>query len=207
MKDALIGTLSNAWPMIVIFTVILSSLRISCLIIKKERFVLYKELLLLLFVIYILLLFYIVSYQDNNYGINNYIPFKEIFRYDFNNKLFYTNVLGNILLFVPFGLFVSYTLGIKKILPIVILTTITSLSIELTQIAIGRVFDVDDIILNLLGGIVGFYIYRLFSGIKNRLPSIFRKEWFINMIIIILFVVLLVYYSGIYEYLIGLVIR
>ena len=207
MKFALTDALSNAWPMIIIFTVILSSLRISYLFIKKEKFVLYKELLLLLFLIYILLLFYIVSFQDGSYGSSNFIPFEEIFRYDLNDKLFFTNVVGNILLFIPFGLFISYILGIKKVIPIIILTLISSISIEVTQILIGRVFDVDDVILNLLGGIIGFYIYKMFFNISYKLPSIFKKDWFINMIVILLILILFIFFSDFYKYLIGTVIK
>lgn len=36
-----------------------------------------------------------------------------------------------------------------------------SVTVETTQLLIGRVFDIDDIILNIIGGIVGYGIYRL----------------------------------------------
>ena len=68
IKKAAIDIFGNAWPMIVIFTIILSSIRIAYLIIKKEKFVLYKELSYLLFAIYLLSLFYIVTFRDDNYG-------------------------------------------------------------------------------------------------------------------------------------------
>ena len=41
IKKAAIDIFGNAWPMIVIFTIILSSIRIAYLIIKKEKFVIY----------------------------------------------------------------------------------------------------------------------------------------------------------------------
>ncbi len=205
IKLALIDAITNAWPMIVIFTVILSSFRIVYLIAKKQKFVLYKEFLLLLFLIYIMLLFYIVSFQDNNYGYSNYIPFKEIFRYNVTSELFFKNVIGNILLFIPFGLFVSHIISIKKAFPILILSLISSLSIELTQIAIGRVFDVDDVILNVVGGLLGYLIYKLFCKISYRLPAFFRKDWFMNLLLIILFIVGVLYFSNIIEYIVELV--
>ena len=75
IKDMVIEIFGGAWPMIIIFTVILSSIRLTYLIIKKEKFILYKELTYLLFVIYLLSLFYIVTFQDDNYGTFNLIPF------------------------------------------------------------------------------------------------------------------------------------
>ena len=62
-------------------------------------------------------------------------------------------------MFMPFGLFASLYLKVKKINLPLMLTIIASVSIETVQLVIGRVFDVDDIILNLLGGIFGYVIY------------------------------------------------
>ncbi len=205
VKLALIDAFNNAWPMIVIFAVILSSFRIVYLIVNKEKFVLYKEFLLLLFLVYILLLFYIVSFQDNNYGYSNYIPFREIFRYDINNELFFTNVIGNILLFIPFGLFASHIIKAKRVFPIFFLALISSLSIEFVQIAIGRVFDVDDVILNVFGGVIGYYIYKLFCKISSKFPKFFKKNWFMNLILLLLFILGVLYFSDIIKYLTELV--
>ena len=68
LKEMVIEIFGGAWPMIVIFSVILSSIRITYLIVKKEKFVFYKELTYLLFIIYLLSLFYIVTFQDDNFG-------------------------------------------------------------------------------------------------------------------------------------------
>lgn len=91
-------------------------------------------------------------------------------------------------MFLPFGFFVSYYLKSEKIYMPVILTIIASLSIELVQLAIGRVFDVDDIILNLLGGIMGYFIYSVIRIIGEGLPGFGRKDWFLNIITVLLFV-------------------
>jgi hypothetical protein len=133
IKSTLIEALNGVWPMIAIFTVILASFRITYLIYKKEKFVLYKELSSLIFLIYILVLFYLVTYQESNYGISNYTPFKEIFRYNFGSALFFRNIIGNILLFLPLGLFLTSYINTKKLLPIFLLTAICSFAIELTQ--------------------------------------------------------------------------
>ena len=123
----------------------------------------------------------------HNYGYSNLVPFKEIFRYNFGSKLFIKNIVGNVLLYMPFGLFVSAYLDNKKIFPIFILALISSVSIEFVQLAIGRVFDVDDVILNVLGGILGFILYKILSKI---IPEKLKKNWIFNIIIIILILVL-----------------
>ena len=205
IKSTLLESFYGIWPMVVIFTVILSSFRITFLIFKTEKFVLHRELSLLFFIIYILVLFYIVTFQDNNYGFSNFIPFREMFRYQVGTTLFIRNIIGNILLFFPFGLFISYYLGLFKIFPVILLTFISSISIEVTQIAIGRVFDVDDVLLNLFGGVLGYFVYRFLYSIKSRLPAFLRKDWFINFLVIIVFILILVYFTNLDKYVIELV--
>ena len=65
----------GVWPLVIIICVIVISLRLSYLKIKKIKFNIYEELFNLVFIIYILCLFHIVTYQDVNYGVNNFIPF------------------------------------------------------------------------------------------------------------------------------------
>ena len=159
LKDAV----SNNWPMLLIFTVVIVTIRITYLVVHKDKFVLYKELFMLAFLIYAMLLFYVVTFQDVNYGTNNFIPFKEILRYKVGSKVFMRNILGNILLFVPFGLFVSYIMKTRKVTPILFISAVTSGVIEYTQLKIGRTFDIDDIILNVVGGFIGYLIFIIKS--------------------------------------------
>lgn len=199
LKAQLFEILEKAWPMLIIFTVIISSIRIVYLKVNREKFVFYKELFGLVFMLYILVLFYVVTYQDpisNSISSYNLIPFNEMFRYDFGTTLFYKNIVGNFLIFVPFGLFTSYFLKTKHVSLIFLLTLISSVTIEFAQrLIIGRVFDVDDIILNVVGGIAGYFLYVIFEAIGDHLPKIFRKDWFINLLalIIIAFIILYIY--------------
>ena len=178
--------LANIWPMVLIMTVILSSLRISYLIKTKEKFHLYSEIFKLGFIIYIIGLFYVVTFQDVSWSTSNFIPFKEILRYDLFSSMFFRNVIGNTIMFIPYGFFISYFLRIDKKKLVFVLSLITSLTIEITQLIIGRVFDVDDILLNLLGGFLGFYIYRLLMRIKDRLPRFLTNEICYNIVVIII---------------------
>ena len=186
--------LHQAWPMILISVILISSVRIAHLYNKKEKFVLHKELLLLSFIIYILCLFRIVTYQDITIaGGNNFIPFKEILRYEFGARLFVKNIIGNVLLFVPYGFFTALYVDIKKGRSAFFLILLASFAIEFTQLGIGRVFDVDDIILNVLGGMVGFYIFRILDKISDHLPKVFKSKLVLDILSILVFGVIIAY--------------
>ena len=192
-KVLLLDNVMNIWPMIVLITVIVSSFRIAYLIKYNKMFVFHRELLALIFMIYILCLYYVVTYQDVNYGGVNLIPFKEMFRYSFGSPKFVKNVVGNILMFLPFGFFVSYYLKANKVSYPLVLTLIVSLTIELVQLKIGRVFDIDDVILNVIGGFCGFLIYVALSAIESRLPKFMKRDSFINFIFILILCIILIY--------------
>ena len=70
---------------------------------------------------------------------------------------------------------------------------IASLVIEIIQLIIGRVFDIDDIILNVIGGMIGFYFYDFIYDFKEKLPNFLKKNYIYDIVVIIL-VGLLTYY-------------
>ena len=97
------SVINVSWPILIISIIIMISFRICYLIQAKERIVLYKELCMLIFSIYILCLFQVVTFQDDTpWATNNFIPFKEIMRYKLTSRLFFKNVLGNMIMFLPF---------------------------------------------------------------------------------------------------------
>ena len=146
----------------------------------------------LISIIYILCLFHVVTFQDVNYGTSNFVPFKEIFRYSFGSHKFIKNIVGNIMMFVPYGFLASYLLKNKKFSVILILTTVASLTIETVQYYIGRVFDVDDIILNLVGGILGFLMYVGLDAIKSKI-KILRNDTVLDILIILILIIVIMY--------------
>ena len=185
--------LANIWPMVVIITIILSSLRIAYLIKYKEKFVYYEEMLKLGFMVYIISLFYVVTFQDVSWSTSNFIPFKEIFRYQLFSPSFVKNVIGNMIMFMPYGFFISYFLKLDKKRYVVFLSLLTSVTIEITQMIIGRVFDVDDILLNLIGGILGYFIYRILHIFKEKLPNFLKNSIFYNILVTVLLVIIVFY--------------
>ena len=195
--DIALKTFNGIWPMLTIFLVVLISVRIAHILSHRERFCFYKEFLTLVFLIYILLLFQLLTSTEINQSSGiNYVPFTEILRYEFGSQLFLYNVLGNILVFVPFGYFISYYIKAKKITPIFVVTLIASTCVELVQLKIGRSFDVDDILLNVLGGLFGYLLYVGLTAIKNHLPKFLQRDSFYNVLCIIFVGVIVLYYLG-----------
>ena len=193
IRNSLLEILGQTWPMILVCVVILVTLRICYLLKNKEKIVLYKEFLSLAFVVYVLCMFYVVTFEDVSWSSSNFIPFKEMFRYEIGSRLFIKNIMGNIIMFIPYGFMVGYYLKLEKPDFAVILTLIVSSCIETIQLVIGRVFDIDDIILNLMGGIIGAYIYTVHYKIEIILPSFLKKDWFYNIIILIVSLIFILY--------------
>jgi len=176
--------------MLTLFIIVLITIRTVYLKTNNKPFILYKELISLCFVIYALLLFELVTSTDFNSYSNNFIPFKEIFRYETSSVLFYRNVIGNMILFLPFGFFVSYYCKLNKSYYNLIVIFITSFSIEVIQSMIGRSFDIDDIILNVIGGYLGYIIYILSGKILRYYSVKLRNNILLNVILFIVIIVL-----------------
>ena len=131
----------------------------------------------IVFIVYVFVLSYLVFFSERYGRIRydspqyNLVPFQEIHRYlsQFRDITFLAviNVIGNTLIFVPFGaLLFIFSKKLAKFHNTVILSLLLSLIIETTQYftRVG-VFDVDDIILNTLGGVIGWIIYKIVYGI------------------------------------------
>ena len=196
--DTLTEAIIDIWPMLVIFLIVLVTIRISYIKINHEKFIFYKEFMNLVFLIYILLLYQLLtSTEMNTSGGLNIVPFTEIFRYKIGSTLFMYNVVGNILIFVPFGYFVSEYVKATKVSHILLIGFITSLTVELVQLQIGRSLDIDDVILNVLGSILGFFLFISLTAIKKHLPRFFQNDLIYNIICIICFVIMLIYFMKI----------
>ena len=132
------------------------------------------------FIAYLLLLGYLVffsSYMGRD-GNNNYrynlVFFQEIGRFYYygirtgNWDLFLLNVVGNIAVFIPIGVFFCKLFKrCKKLFPTALLTFELSLVIEIIQLLtkVGS-FDVDDLFLNTMGGVCGYIIYMICHNVK-----------------------------------------
>jgi len=188
---------NNIWPMLVVFIVAICLLRFFYLQNHRERFCFHREFWYLISIIYMWLLFEILTMTElNSTSGMNLAPFSEILRYDFGTTMFNYNVIGNILIFLPFGYLIGSYVNPKKCFAVLITTLLTSIAIEFVQLRIGRSFDIDDILLNVLGGIIGYLLYIGISAISKRLPDIFRSDLFKNILCIVLIILFGIYVFG-----------
>lgn len=132
---------------------------------KKVRFILHKFLLYFVFVLYLVILFAILFRTSHSSRTIRLVPFATIIDFLLRGKgsLSFTmsNLLGNIILFVPLGIYLDLFHHGKRGNRSVFLVFLTSLLVEIIQFTfkIG-VGDIDDIILNTLGGYIGSRIHR-----------------------------------------------
>ena len=196
MDGAIRSVIKMSWPTLIIVIAIVVILRVTYIMTSdKRKFCLYEEIYQILFLAYLVLLFQLVTSQDLPGGGTNLMPFKEILRYEVGSKAFYKQVFGNILLFIPLGYFATSYCKIKGLGTITLVSLLSSLTIEVTQHYIGRTFDIDDIILNVVGGIVGFLLYTALNAIRTHMPKFLQRDWFFNLLSIILLILI-----GLYVY-------
>jgi glycopeptide antibiotics resistance protein len=124
-------------------------------------------LLLLAGIILFKLPFYSPEISDG-IRVINLIPFQGSF--DENGVLIWREIIDNIIIFVPSGIYICMFKNewsfARKVIPVIGLT----FAFEILQFifALGR-SDVTDILGNTLGGIIGLGLYALFFAIlKNR---------------------------------------
>lgn len=128
----------------------------------------------------IVLKFNISAYHDRVERSFNWIPFREFVRY---GKMDFPEVILNIFIFLPFGLYAGVLLEDWSFGKKVFLFFSLSFLFEISQyiLKVGA-FDVTDLINNTFGGILGVLIYqRLEKAFNSRLNA----QKFINIFALI----------------------
>ena len=112
--------------------------------------------------------FYFIISNNDFFEQKNIIPFKTIIE-QINEiidgkEIFYNfkNLVGNIVLFIPFPISLKLTNNKLNILSCLIISVLFSVTVEFIQSFIGRIVDIDDIILNSLGSLLGALLYKLY---------------------------------------------
>ena len=100
-------------------------------------------------------------------------PFREI-RRAFQSPWSMFMMLGNIGMFSPVGFFPSLLWKKATWWKALLVGFFSSCTIEFVQFFIGRSTDVDDIILNTLGALVGFWLFLLVRALFPRFVSKFQ---------------------------------
>ena len=115
-----------------------------------------------------------VDYAARSYHINP-VPFKEIsrfwkYRQQLGAKMVLLNLVGNVVAFVPYGMLLPLLWRRQRLFYRVLLLSFDfSMLIEVTQL-ITKVgcFDVDDLILNTFGGVIGYGCFKLLMFLKKK---------------------------------------
>jgi glycopeptide antibiotics resistance protein len=187
--------------MVILVTVVGFLVRLVLILYAKQKVNVYQDFKLYLTILYGFALFELVTTTDFYSYTNNFIPFKEILRYkSIMSPLFLRNVVGNIILFIPFGFlisdFINSRAGKINIFITSLLALVTSASIETIQMFIGRSFDIDDIILNFIGSIIGYIAFKLINktfGKANEILKLIALILFFAVFIISLYIILVVF--------------
>lgn len=81
------------------------------------------------------------------------------------------NLFGNIGMFIPLGFFLAAIWNQLRLFPRHILTTaVIIIAVEVVQlITLTGTADIDDLILNVLGSAAGFWVYKVYEAIRNRI--------------------------------------
>ena len=90
-------------------------------------------------------------------------PFREILRVTKGGPWLWFVLWGNIGMFAPIGFGLGLLWREKRWYHALLLGGLFSFGIEFVQIFVGRVSDVDDIILNTAGALIGFILYCISS--------------------------------------------
>lgn len=114
--------------------------------------------------------FDLATWQQNS----NLIPFGNTFEYlmgadKFNVDIIINNTLGNVLIFIPLGIFLPILFKkYQSFTQLFVGSMIITFIIEVLQffLQIGQ-FDIDDIILNTIGAAVGFLIIKLLMRVAK----------------------------------------
>jgi glycopeptide antibiotics resistance protein len=127
-------------------------------------------------VAYLLVLFALTQGMFYHAGApRNFVPFRSI-EHDVKagGSEFVVNFLGNVAAFVPMGWLLPSLLGRRRLaLRVAGLSLALSLLVEVLQGISGqRVADIDDVILNTLGGLVGYGLWL----VAERLSSVWSRQ-------------------------------
>ncbi len=127
------------------------------------------------------------------------IPFQSIMKY-YNSGVLWAsvlNVIGNIVIFIPFGIYLTLYTKNKTLKKATFITLVTSLSVEVVQYVLDiGIADIDDIILNVIGGVVGVLVYKILRLILKQDKNVKIALITVIFIFILIYIGLMIYASS-----------
>ncbi|MBU9713874.1 VanZ family protein [Evansella tamaricis] len=119
------------------------------------------------------LLFFRPANQD--YGEINLVPFETILFYlsgEVNTIIAVYNLAANFGLFLPFGVYYVYVRKVPRLSELLLVAVVSVCIIESSQFLTKRgSLDMDDLILNVLGVVTGYYLFPLIRKVLVVLPK------------------------------------
>jgi glycopeptide antibiotics resistance protein len=155
---------------VVWFLIFFLLLFVVCLV-KNEQIQFSKHILHALTFLYSIGLLILLFFRPKgqNYGTINLIPFNTIHFYLSGNVgylITFYNLGANIGLFIPFGLYYRYIKKTPSMKQLLIITIFSISTIEWLQFFTKRgSLDIDDLMLNVLGVSLGYFIYPFFRKV------------------------------------------
>lgn len=129
----------------------------------------------LFLIIFATILFVPITFQPENH-ILNMKPFNWIGTID-SFQQFVVEKVPNIMLFMPLGFFIPIVFKNKrKLYKTVFISFSITFGVEIFQYFIGRSSDIDDIITNLFGAMIGYFIFKIFHQFLKQ------KNWWNKLI-------------------------
>ncbi|MCO7125805.1 VanZ family protein [Sporolactobacillus shoreicorticis] len=142
-----------------------------------------KHIAAVFFIGYLALLVFVTLLTHNYYTYgksSNLILFSSIrlMLRSGDSMLIMKNIGGNVMLFLPLGFLLPMLIQVKRRLVIrqLILGFCISLFIELCQYFFAeRIFDIDDVLLNTIGAMIGWGCYVLIRFCRHKLIVFYTK--------------------------------
>lgn len=178
---------------------------------KKYHKILHNLLLYSVFIIYLVILFVILFRTSHPFRSMNIVPLRSILFYLSGVDLpaysereitiysfGFTNLVGNIVLFIPLGVYFTLFNEDKGIKKNILWVFVVSLSAELVQYIFKMgIGDIDDVILNTFGGFIGIAAYKiLLVKLKDTNKVRHVIEIIAPLVGIVSFIVLFVFNKG-----------
>lgn len=124
----------------------------------------------------------------------NLIPFYDVFNGNYNRL----DIFGNIILFIPLGIYINVVGKNSKVLKYIYKIAMISLIFEVSQYVFGiGASDITDIITNTIGGVIGIGIYM---AIKKIFKDDNKVKTFITICSIVLMIPVVIILIGIFMY-------
>ncbi|WP_445683014.1 VanZ family protein [Solibacillus sp. FSL K6-4121] len=110
-----------------------------------------------------------IQRRNNGESFANLVPFRTIETYisDLSFSVAFMNIFGNIIPFIPLGFLIPMAFPSRRnLIKTMISCFLIIISVETLQlILLLGIFDIDDIILNLLSCFIGFILFKAYKKI------------------------------------------